>query len=324
MIFGLDVSNGNGVVDYDRVAAWRGAKGEQIRFVIAKATEGHTFLDPLYASNRKAIVAAGLVPGAYHFLRPLNGAAIKAQADWFCEWADPNALHALDVEAAGPLDVEGWVRAYRKHYPFKTLWIYTGPDLWRSTSKVPYNAAPFGPLWAAGYRPNAYVGCDGLDVAQAWAKVTGNAGLPWLGYTTWSIMQYASGNARVPGVHGAIDINAFGGTEAQLRAQIGGGKVATLDNDDKAWIAAQFNAQLTALDDVVWNYPIGKSGLNAAQTIQNSLIGIKTLTPLDVQTLAQAVADKLAAGVTVAPIDPAVIKTAFIEVLTTIRLSQAS
>jgi GH25 family lysozyme M1 (1,4-beta-N-acetylmuramidase) len=216
-LFGIDISYFQGAVDFEK------AKASGVSFVIAKVSEGHTYLDPHYLSNKRAIPAAGLVPGAYHFLRPLNGSSIATQADWFCEWADPDAIHALDVEAAGPLDVKGFVAAYRKHYPTKTLLMYTGPALWAKVSKVPYDGAPFGPLWTAGYRPNAYVTATG-SLQKQWATVTGNAALPWLGWNTWTIMQYTD-HAVVPGVSGGVDGNAFGGTLSELKALAGRGGV---------------------------------------------------------------------------------------------------
>lgn len=317
VIFGLDISSGQGVVDFHKVAAWTGPKGGKIRFVIAKATEGHTYLDPYYLSNKKAIVAAGLVPGAYHFLRPLNNATIEAQADWFVEHADPTAAHCLDVEADGPLDVKGWVARYRTHYPHKTLWIYTGPGMWTSISKVTYPGAGFGPLWAAGDRPSHYVPADGLDVETAWGKVTGNCALPWLGWTEWSIMQYASGKLVVPGVSGDIDVNAFGGTEDQLRALINGTEEAGLSSQDVTDLKAYIDGKVEAIASAVLGHGLGSSGPSVAVALQSGyqmtqkiVAATDTLEPsvaaltaqvtalaATVQTNAQSIADAAVAAV---------------------------
>lgn len=230
VLYGIDVSKFQGRVDYDAV------KRSGVSFVIAKATEGHTYLDPYYATNKKAIRAAGLIPGAYHFLRPLNGASIATQADWFCEYADPEAIHALDVEGSGPLEVEGFVAAYRRHYPMKTILMYTGRDLWTKVSKVPYDGVQYGPLWAAGVEPNRYVGATG-SLSKQWGAVTGNAGLPWLGWTKWTIMQFTD-HAQVPGVNGGVDGNAFGGTVEELKALTGLGGVKEDDMPTSEEVAA--------------------------------------------------------------------------------------
>src|SRR5256714_3531030 len=61
---GIDVSHWNGSIDWSQVAS----SGE--RFAIMKATEGVSYVDPTYAHNRQAALAAGMVVAAYHFARP--------------------------------------------------------------------------------------------------------------------------------------------------------------------------------------------------------------------------------------------------------------
>jgi lysozyme len=252
VLLGIDVSGHQGVVDYDKV------KAAGISFVIAKATEGHTYIDPYYWANKKAIKAAGLIPGAYHFLRPLNGGNVADQADFFCTHADPDAIHALDVEASGPLDVAGWMKAYRRHYPHKAVLMYTGRDLWRNTSKVPYDGAEFGPLWAAGYLPNRYVTATG-SLAHQWQSVTGNAGLPWLGWTAWTIMQFTD-HGSVPGVSGGVDGNAFGGTLDDLK------KLAAQSQEDEHMSAQDvqdlknyIDSKIDDLAKAVWDFQVGSA-----------------------------------------------------------------
>jgi len=43
------------------------AKADGIIGVIQKATQGKTYVDATFKSNKKAILAAGLLFGAYHF-----------------------------------------------------------------------------------------------------------------------------------------------------------------------------------------------------------------------------------------------------------------
>src|SRR6059058_1692614 len=61
---GIDVSHWNGSIDWSQVAS----SGE--RFAIMKATEGRTYVDPTYSSNRQGALDAGLAVTAYHFARP--------------------------------------------------------------------------------------------------------------------------------------------------------------------------------------------------------------------------------------------------------------
>lgn len=81
----IDLSHHNGNVNLQKAAA-AGVVG-----VIHKATQGTGFVDPLYAANRKAAGAAGLLWGAYHFG---TGADPVVQAKKF-----------LQVAAAGPQDL---------------------------------------------------------------------------------------------------------------------------------------------------------------------------------------------------------------------------
>ena len=61
---GLDVSNWNGTINWDKVA------NAGYRFAFGKATEGTGYVDKTYTANRNGSEAAGLVFGAYHFARP--------------------------------------------------------------------------------------------------------------------------------------------------------------------------------------------------------------------------------------------------------------
>ena len=73
---GVDVSHWDGAIDWVKLA------GAGQSFGIAKATEGVTFVDPMFQANWTAIKAAGLVRGAYHFFRPASGGGVQ-QARFF-------------------------------------------------------------------------------------------------------------------------------------------------------------------------------------------------------------------------------------------------
>src|SRR3954462_6425383 len=83
-------------------------------FAFAKATEGTTYTDPTYGTNRSGAGAAGMKFGAYHFARPAAGsdaaavASGTAQADAFIAYAQPrrgDLLPVLDLEKNGGLTV---------------------------------------------------------------------------------------------------------------------------------------------------------------------------------------------------------------------------
>jgi hypothetical protein len=62
-----------------------------------------------------------------------------------------------------------------------------------------------------------------------------------------------------------------------LARQLATGDDMPLDTADKAWIQAQLHTLVDLVNDVdekVWTYPIGRSELNAAQTLQNAANGV--------------------------------------------------
>jgi len=60
---GIDISHHQGNPDFKRVRA------AGIDYVMLKATEGVNYVDPCFAANATAAIAAGLPIGVYHFLR---------------------------------------------------------------------------------------------------------------------------------------------------------------------------------------------------------------------------------------------------------------
>ena len=70
----VDLSHHNDVADFGKV------KAAGIAGIIHKATEAIGFVDNMYAVRRGPAMNAGLLWGAYHFLRPVS---IPAQVDFF-------------------------------------------------------------------------------------------------------------------------------------------------------------------------------------------------------------------------------------------------
>jgi len=64
--FVVDLSHHNDVTDFSKV------KAAGIVGVIHKSTEGTGFADKMYAVRRGHAIDAGLLWGAYHFLRPIR------------------------------------------------------------------------------------------------------------------------------------------------------------------------------------------------------------------------------------------------------------
>ena len=112
---GIDVSHHQGAIDWSQVA------GAGTRFAFAKATEGRSYVDPTYATNKAGAALSGVVFGAYHFARPddtANDAILEA--DHFVDVAllEPGDLvPVLDIERTGGLSQAQVTQSYRDSGP---------------------------------------------------------------------------------------------------------------------------------------------------------------------------------------------------------------
>jgi lysozyme len=101
---GIDVSNNNGVVNYNA------AKAAGVQFVYAKASEGPRYVDTYYRANRAAARTHGMKFGAYHFGQPgQSDGTTQAKHFLYCAQVRPgDLLPTLDFE------VDGGVRSARQ------------------------------------------------------------------------------------------------------------------------------------------------------------------------------------------------------------------
>ncbi len=203
---GIDVSHHQGAIDWSQVAQ----SGHV--FVFQKATEGATFTDQTYASNRSGAAGVGLYFGAYHFARPdgATSAAVqadaRAEADHFLAVAQPapgDLLPVLDLEASGGLSstllvewTQTWIDHVRAAVGSRVL-IYSGPNFWRtSMGDTDVFALQSIPLWLAHYTSASSPSVP----AANW----GNSG--------WSFWQWTN-CASIPGIAGCVDENRFAGSD---------------------------------------------------------------------------------------------------------------
>lgn len=188
----VDISHHNGNPDFQQAAA------SGIAGVIHKATQGLTFVDPMYATNRQKALDAGLLWGAYHFGVGGSGAA---QADFFLATVNPGAdtLLVLDFEP----NTQGATMSLDDARAFVTevnAKIGRPPGLYSGSlikqllgnNKDPILAQCF--FWLAQYGPTAVVPPN---------------------WPTWTLWQYTDGNVgpqphTVPGI-GACDRDTFNG-----------------------------------------------------------------------------------------------------------------
>lgn len=207
---GIDVSNAQGVIDWDAVKA-----SGSVQFAILKCTEGGTYRDPRFNSNLSEVQRVGIPYGAYHFFRffssdPLPQAAnLKATAGP-ANFGPGTFPIIVDVEYQ---DVNGTTNAQviaeaaqcaQKLQTFitqvtndfgRTPMIYTNADFWNNVLKAP---AGFNnlKLWVADYRAS-----QGPALPKGWAD-----------YNIW---QYSS-TTRIPGINSDVDMNIIKGNLGDL------------------------------------------------------------------------------------------------------------
>lgn len=178
------------------------AQGDGVRGTIHKATEGSTGTDSKYASRRFLAKDAGLLFGAYHFLRPGD---MRAQADHFLDVAEPdlNMLLAADHEdnRVSLSDLQAWLERVEDQIGRRPV-IYSGHVLKEQLKgKHPTINGTNYRLWLAQYSTSPT--------------------LPpgWDSYWLWQYSQ----EGEVDGILPPVDLNDYQGTEAELAATWSGG-----------------------------------------------------------------------------------------------------
>lgn len=198
-LLGIDVSRWQGQVN------WRAVKNDGVHFVIAKATEAQTWVDPQYARNRDRADARGLLFGAYHFAQPdrTTNDAVR-EADHFVRTARLLPRHlipVLDLERHNGLGqkalirwTKSWLQRVESRLGVKPM-IYVSPSFWVERMANSRWFADNGyRLWIAHWRA-----AEPRVPAANW------------GGRGWSIWQ-VSDCGSVAGINGCVDIDLFKGT----------------------------------------------------------------------------------------------------------------
>ncbi|MEU5130038.1 GH25 family lysozyme [Streptomyces mobaraensis] len=121
-------------------------------FVIIKASEGRSYVNPRMREQAACARRAGLVVGFYHFLHPGN---IDEQAAYFVERCDsvPGDILAIDWEStdsgtASCAEKDSALRRVKSLRPDHRVILYCNRDFWRNRDSTSY--AGDG-LWIADY-----------------------------------------------------------------------------------------------------------------------------------------------------------------------------
>ncbi|HMK90521.1 MAG TPA: GH25 family lysozyme [Methylocystis sp.] len=200
-VHGVDVSKYQGDID------WRAVKDSGVAFAFIKASEGADNIDRKFVANWEGARAAGVPRGPYHFVYwcrpPLEEIAnLERIAP-----VEPDALPpVLDVEATPTSrtctrrlereetlhDMRVMLEEMERHYGKRPI-IYTSVDFYQ-----------------------AILAGDGLADYPIWVRSTKYHPTVRYGARKWTFWQYRS-DGDVPGIRGAVDVNAFHGSHEQWR-----------------------------------------------------------------------------------------------------------
>ena len=92
-------------------------------FVICKATEGTSYVNPVCDTHYQQAKSSGKLLGVYHFARPDTGNSPEAEADFFVKNIQGyigEAVLALDLECAGWQNYASWSKAWLDRVTEKT------------------------------------------------------------------------------------------------------------------------------------------------------------------------------------------------------------
>lgn len=197
-IHGIDISHYQGDIDWELL---QNAMIERcpVRFILIKATEGTSRIDPKFKDNFEQAREYGFIRGAYHFWS--NKSSARNQAYFFLDnvkLEDGDLPPVLDVEHKPKTesvedfqrDVLTWLHIVEDRYHAKPI-IYTYYKF-----KTAYLNTPVFddyPYWIAHY----YVD-----------KIEYNG--------EWRFWQHTDAG-RLPGIEGYVDFNVYNGSYYDLR-----------------------------------------------------------------------------------------------------------
>lgn len=181
---------------WDTVTDLGAAKRDGVVGVIHKATESIDYHDPTYDNHHSAALAAGLLWGAYHFLRPGN---MLVQARYFVEYTGihTDMIYAADHEdsAVSINDLKIFLKEVER-LTSKIPILYSGHVIKEQIHDPDPDLSHY-PLWLAQYTSGT----------PSWPQQT---------WPQWWLWQYTE-TGRVAGISGNCDINKYDGTADQLR-----------------------------------------------------------------------------------------------------------
>ena len=191
---GIDVSAHQGPID------WNAATRGDVRFAYIKATEGSDFVDPRFAFNWRGAERAGIMRGAYHYFTLCRSGA--QQAANFIRTVPRGSMlpPAVDLEHMGPC----------LHGPTAAN-VDAEITLFLDLVEAHYRVRPI--LYTTRQFHDAHLAA--LSGERWWIRSLYTP--PDFRRGEWVLWQHHHGAQR-PGISGPVDLDAFRGDDAELRA----------------------------------------------------------------------------------------------------------
>ena len=318
-ITGPDCSHHQGTVD------WAQVKVAGHAFGICKLTDNLAYRFVAWGrANVPLVRAAGLIPGAYHWLHTGDGAAqarvYVAEVNRLGGFTPMLPVVDVEVDEDGTHPSYPTVLAYcAEHHrlvPGRTLIVYTGRWFWVDILGNP-PAPPGTVLWHSEYEPSLAEVADGpeLDGYGGWGDAT-----------LWQFTSNDQGlGMDVPGVSGSCDLNRFFGTTDDLLALAGGGDDMGLTADETKAVVKEAVAELwakagsaprVAVEDVLERIAVPTTG--AGKAFQSASIAALTKALADpdvIRPLAAAIVAEAPGG----DLDVAQVEAALVRVLAKVQ-----
>jgi len=197
-LLGIDVSHYQGSIN------WIEVEEANVHYVMVKATEGVTYVDPLFYRNWRHLNKVKIIRGAYHFFNtaddPLNQA--KHYYQTIGQLVNHDLPPIVDVEQLGSVSPDKLL---------DNLLVYL-QAIEKLTKRIPiiYTNQAFGQQYLHDVRLNKYF----LWIAEYEGLLT-ELPVPWR-TQGWHFWQYSQ-QGQILGIASTVDLNHYQGSYEQLK-----------------------------------------------------------------------------------------------------------
>ena len=197
-IHGIDISHYQGNINWDRLRSNALIDGCPLRFIIVKATEGSSRIDPNFADNFYQVREYGFIRGAYHFWSIRSSA--RSQAYFFLK-----KVHLENGDLPPVLDIE--------HKPTKQSVEDFQRDVltWLHIVEDKYKVQPI--IYTYYKFKQQYLSAPVFDDYPYWIAHYYVEKVEYKG--PWKFWQHTD-TGVLPGIKGNVDLNIYNGSYYDL------------------------------------------------------------------------------------------------------------